>query len=178
MSIAPLYFGQVARQAGHWSARFLEAWQAFERAHGRKVRAKEIADALGVSDGLVSQWQGRDDPPPHPNIIRISEVCGVDPGWLAYGELSKAPMPRPTITHPDGRPWPIQPGPVQPQEPEIETTANAPSEKPDLMVSRSAEDPIVTQAKEIVRRANAEEAEKKASKPSKPQTPKKRRHGS
>jgi len=72
--------------------RFLVAWQAFERLAGHRVDSQEFASALGVSRPSVSVWQKASEPPPHDRILVIARACGVDPGWLAYGDDSQAPM--------------------------------------------------------------------------------------
>lgn len=74
--------------------RFLRAWQLYERAAGRRVSGRRLAEALDVSPATITGWSGIDDPPPHSQVLAIAKLTGTDPGWLAYGPDSDAPMRR------------------------------------------------------------------------------------
>lgn len=65
----------------------------YQSVHGVKERDTEFAKAIGVSNGLVSGWRVADQPPPTDRCLAIAERCRVDPGWLAFGEKSRAPAP-------------------------------------------------------------------------------------
>lgn len=56
------------------------------------MTAAEFASVLGVSPALVSLWQDAEKAPPHDRVLKIARVTGTDPGWLAYGRASQAPM--------------------------------------------------------------------------------------
>jgi hypothetical protein len=75
---------------------FGERFQAardFQAASGRREKDGEFADAIGVSGGLVSAFKGAKEPPPTDRVLAIAKRCGVDPGWLAFGNGSHAPAP-------------------------------------------------------------------------------------
>ncbi len=47
----------------------------------------------GISGATVSRWEADESTPDLATVRAIAEVCRVDPGWLAFGEGSKAPGP-------------------------------------------------------------------------------------
>lgn len=65
----------------------------YQTVNGIKERDTDFAKAIGVSNGLVSGWKTAEQAPPVERCLAIAERCGVDPGWLAFGEKSKAPAP-------------------------------------------------------------------------------------
>ena len=63
-----------------------------------------IASKLGgkpISAGTVSRWESGEFEPSLDALQVLAELAFVDPGWLAFGPLSKAPSPRDTM--PPGR---------------------------------------------------------------------------
>jgi transcriptional regulator with XRE-family HTH domain len=56
--------------------------------------AKEVSRALGeaVPQPTVSRWF-RDRLPDAPTLCALADALQVDPGWLAFGDASKAPRP-------------------------------------------------------------------------------------
>lgn len=69
---------------------FARTHQAF---HGRREGDREFAVGIGVVPGSITEYKSRVDPPPHERVLAIAARCGVDPGWLAYGEDCAAPPP-------------------------------------------------------------------------------------
>jgi hypothetical protein len=73
------------------------ALDAYERRLGvRKVSDEDFAavmrDALGspkLQQSTVGRWRAGTIPDAK-TIATLARVCGVDPGWLAFGELSTA----------------------------------------------------------------------------------------
>lgn len=65
-----------------------------EQAHrGREENDSAFARGVGVVPGAVTGYKEGDSPPPVARILAIAKRCGVDPGWLAFGEDSAAPAP-------------------------------------------------------------------------------------
>ena len=52
-----------------------------------------LADAIGVSAASISDYKSRELAPPADRTLAIARWCGVDPGWLAFGEDTEAPAP-------------------------------------------------------------------------------------
>lgn len=57
---------------------------------GRRVGKRLGRGALGY--GAVYKWK-RGTVPGVSTVLAIAAVCGVDPGWLGFGEDSRAPAP-------------------------------------------------------------------------------------
>lgn len=77
----------------------LAARLQLDHAMARRVRGPEFArlvrDALGretLTASTVQRWEEGSEPD-LATIAAIASVCGVDPGWLAFGAASKAPPP-------------------------------------------------------------------------------------
>lgn len=65
-----------------------------EQAHlGREENDSTFAKGLGVTPGAVTAYKDGDKPPPVARVLDIAKRCGVDPGWLAFGEDCGAPAP-------------------------------------------------------------------------------------
>lgn len=71
---------------------------------GRKVPYAELAERVSAAHGertftagQVSEYQKTVEPP-RDVIAAYAIACDVDPGWLAFGELSKAPAPPIALT--------------------------------------------------------------------------------
>jgi transcriptional regulator with XRE-family HTH domain len=66
----------------------------FQRFSGRKMSDGELARLLGFkSQSEISTYKNRGAPPHAERVLIVAEQCGVDPGWLAFGNDSKAPAP-------------------------------------------------------------------------------------
>jgi transcriptional regulator with XRE-family HTH domain len=52
-----------------------------------------LADRIGVAASQISGYKARDDAPPAKRTLALAQICEVDPGWLAFGDLSLAPSP-------------------------------------------------------------------------------------
>ena len=80
-----------------YSAR-LEASAAQHRRISQVDLGVMVARALGekraISAATVSRWESGDALPSVPTVAAIAKVCGVDPGWMAFGADSLAPSPR------------------------------------------------------------------------------------
>ena len=87
------------RPVGPFSDRLFDAMQHLnktERANvsgaelGRRVAA--LLDRAPFSEGWFTMMKDSPTPPPNPTCLAIAQICGVDPGWLTYGEACAAPM--------------------------------------------------------------------------------------
>ena len=58
-----------------------------------------------VTAATVSRWEAGLAMPSIASIAAVAAVCGVDPGWLAFGSASKAPGPRDAITDSEVAKW-------------------------------------------------------------------------
>ncbi|MFI5248569.1 MAG: helix-turn-helix domain-containing protein [Gemmatimonadales bacterium] len=56
--------------------------------------SRELSKGAPVTAATVSRWESGDTVPSVTTIAAIARVCGVDPGWLAFGAASTAPSPR------------------------------------------------------------------------------------
>jgi transcriptional regulator with XRE-family HTH domain len=56
--------------------------------------SRELSKGAPVTAATVSRWESGDTVPSVTTIAAIARVCGVDPGWLAFGAESAAPGPR------------------------------------------------------------------------------------
>lgn len=82
-----------------FQGRMLDAMLALWSRERGQVSQREIGERVGArlgreafSQAAVSRWfQGR--MPDWEVLLALAEVCGVDPGWLAFGARSAAPAP-------------------------------------------------------------------------------------
>ena len=59
--------------------------------YGRNGAGTRLSKAVGVSTGQASRWESGKNIPSLGMIVKISRALGLDPGWLAFGDLSRAP---------------------------------------------------------------------------------------
>jgi transcriptional regulator with XRE-family HTH domain len=52
-----------------------------------------------ITPATVSRWEAGLAMPSLETVLAIARMCGVDPGWLAYGSHSRAPSPRERLLH-------------------------------------------------------------------------------
>ena len=111
--------------ASAFSDRLLAAWHEYERRQGRKVSGRELAALIGVSPPLLSQWMtaGANEPPAS-RVLATAAVCGVDPGWLMFGDETDAPMIR------------KEPAPVPVDAPELKS--HSPLKTPEEIFGEAA----------------------------------------
>jgi transcriptional regulator with XRE-family HTH domain len=58
------------------------------------MKDSELASILGMrSQSEITAYKSRAIPPHATHVLLIAQQCGVDPGWLAFGQDSKAPAP-------------------------------------------------------------------------------------
>lgn len=55
--------------------------------------SRELSKGAPVTAATVSRWESGDTVPSVTTLGAIARVCGVDPGWLAFGAESVAPSP-------------------------------------------------------------------------------------
>lgn len=80
---------------GTFGERFLLAWDKWKREHPRHDASETaFAAVLGIPQGTLNPLKKRIDAPRHEHVIAIARATGTDPGWLAYGPLCQAPMPK------------------------------------------------------------------------------------
>lgn len=64
-----------------------------QRVLGTWQEDAELATRIGVNASQISEYKGREESPPAKRTLAIAQICGVDPGWLAFGADSAAPAP-------------------------------------------------------------------------------------
>lgn len=52
-----------------------------------------FAAAIGVGSSSVTAYKTADEAPPANRTLAIAQRCGVDPGWLSFGEMTTAQSP-------------------------------------------------------------------------------------
>jgi hypothetical protein len=52
-----------------------------------------FADKLEMAKSQISEYKSRVEAPPVHRTLAVAKACGVDPGWLAFGEDTHAPSP-------------------------------------------------------------------------------------
>lgn len=80
--------------------RLFRAWWSYQAAVGgersQEWLAEAVSNELGLKEPLtqsaVSRWM-RGEGISLKKLVALAKVLGVDPGWLAFGEDSKAPPP-------------------------------------------------------------------------------------
>lgn len=55
--------------------------------------AEHTERAQRITGATVSRWESGESTPDIQTLEAIAVVCSVDPGWLAFGEKSRAPSP-------------------------------------------------------------------------------------
>ena len=82
--------------------RLFIARNLLERRLGRKVTHSDLGEAIArqlrrapFSAATVSQWLSGKQALSLQVTLALAKLCGVDPGWLAFGEESRAPAPEP-----------------------------------------------------------------------------------
>ncbi len=80
--------------------RLFLARNLLERRLGRKVTHRKLGEVIGqrlhrapFSAATVSQWMSGKQPLSLSAALALAKLCGVDPGWLAFGAASRAPGP-------------------------------------------------------------------------------------
>lgn len=56
--------------------------------------SRELSKGAPVTAATVSRWESGDTVPSVATVAAVARVCGVDPGWLAFGAECAAPSPR------------------------------------------------------------------------------------
>lgn len=64
-----------------------------QRALGTWQEDEKLAKGVGVKPSGITAYKARHLAPPANRTLRLAKLCGVDPGWLAFGEDSAAPAP-------------------------------------------------------------------------------------
>lgn len=72
-------------------ARLRQARRELSARLGRDVLQGEVAVAAGLSQPSVSAIERGTQEPTREGLARLARYYGVDPGWLAFGQLSGAP---------------------------------------------------------------------------------------
>lgn len=67
--------------------------RARQHALGTWREDQVLAEHIGVAPSRIAEYKTRDEAPAAGRTLMIAEWCGVDPGWLAFGEASGAPRP-------------------------------------------------------------------------------------
>ena len=72
---------------------------------GQRIGSRMMRPA--VSPAMIMEWFAG-TVPDVATVQAVAEVCGVDPGWLAFGSASGAPAPRVGQPTPGGSPQAAQ----------------------------------------------------------------------
>lgn len=67
--------------------------RAQQAVNGRKETDTDFAEAVGVGSSAVTGYKSAINAPPAERVLVIAKRCGVDPGWLAFGEDTNATAP-------------------------------------------------------------------------------------
>lgn len=91
--------------ANGFATRLFRAWHLLQIRKGGGVTqewlGRQVGRILGedlVSQSAVSRWF-KGATPDLDTIAALGRALGVDPGWLAFGELSEAPAPVDVFRH-------------------------------------------------------------------------------
>lgn len=90
-----------ATQPSGMRERLFAAWYLYQARSGGSKSQEWLAEAVSrklglrepLTQGTVSRWL-KGSEPDLVTIAAIASVLGVDPGWLAFGQLTHAPPPR------------------------------------------------------------------------------------
>lgn len=106
---------RLARELG---SRIFEAHIALERRLGHRVPFREFAELVSAVRGgdpvrpqYLSDYEKGLSTPSLETIVAIAQVCERDPGWLAFGAKSSAPVERPLRQIIEGMPGEMISGP-------------------------------------------------------------------
>lgn len=64
-----------------------------QRLLGTWVADQALAAEIGVSRSQFSDDKNREVAPSAERTLALARICGVDPGWLSFGEDTAAPAP-------------------------------------------------------------------------------------
>jgi transcriptional regulator with XRE-family HTH domain len=92
----------TAARGGSLGQRIIIARTMLSLAEGERVSqevlgarlAKQLNDPQPITGATVSRWETGESVPDLETLAAIGAVCGVDPGWIAFGSASKAADPR------------------------------------------------------------------------------------
>jgi transcriptional regulator with XRE-family HTH domain len=62
-----------------------------------RVVAVQLGGSNPISGATVSRWEAGEFQPDLRTLLAIARVAGVDAGWLAFGDASRAPKPAETL---------------------------------------------------------------------------------
>jgi transcriptional regulator with XRE-family HTH domain len=92
--------------------------------------SRDLSKGAPVTAATVSRWESGDTVPSVTTLAAIARVCGVDPGWLAFGAESAAPGPR------RGKPIVTGQGPVREEPRREEPRREEPTQDPQSWLKR------------------------------------------
>jgi transcriptional regulator with XRE-family HTH domain len=92
--------------------------------------SRELSKGAPVTAATVSRWESGDTVPSVTTLAAVARVCGVDPGWLAFGAESAAPGPR------RGKPPVTGQGPVRDEPRRDEPRREEPAQDPQSWLKR------------------------------------------
>lgn len=79
---------------GTFGERYRQAWALWRKRHpGAGENETAFAAECGIPMSTASPYKNQIEAPIHARVLAIAKEAGVDPGWLAYGEMSAAPAP-------------------------------------------------------------------------------------
>lgn len=64
-----------------------------QRMLGTWQEDQALAEQVGVAPSRIAEYKARTEAPSAARTLALAQACGVDPGWLAFGEDSQAPAP-------------------------------------------------------------------------------------
>lgn len=74
--------------AASFGKRVLQARLSLSARLGRQVTQGEVAAKMGVTGVTVSRWEADLKEPTLETIAKLAKVLGVEPSYLAFGELA------------------------------------------------------------------------------------------
>ena len=77
---------EMPTSKGMFAERVLRARLMAGAQRGRALSQGEVADAVGVTQSTVSQWEKGAQEPPLATLTALARVLGVSAGYLAFGE--------------------------------------------------------------------------------------------
>jgi len=93
-------FGITEAEGMEWRGEGFTA-RLVTRLQELKMSQRKLAQLIGKSEGLISDWTKGKSVPTFEGVQAAAEAMGVRPGWLAFGEEPKEPrreLTRETIT--------------------------------------------------------------------------------
>lgn len=73
----------------HFGTRIFKARLGLAARLGRQVTQDQVAGLVGVTQGTVGRWEGGLKEPDLATFEKLGKALGVDPRWLAFGDVPR-----------------------------------------------------------------------------------------